>query len=262
MPRFRLFAGRVVTAGVLILGGLAFTAGGASASTVGSCSAQGQFATCVASATINNPGTISVTVTASPNQTVYVAWDDTCSQGLSAGSDSGSFTAATPVTRTIQHPYTHPDMCIVAADAQLQNGGNSIHVAISSPAVAPPPRIVGYAGKCVDDLSNKPANGTKIVLWSCDGKAEQQWAFTKGKLVHNGRCITDRNDGGSGTGVILNGCSSAKDDEWTHKSNGEYVLAAHSGKLCLTDPSSATRNGTQLDVSACKDTRNQRWTLP
>ena len=138
MLRLRRFAGRAVAAGLLILGGLAVTAGVASATTVGSCSAQGQYAICDATATINNPTTISVTVTASPNQTVFVAWDDTCSQGLGAGGDSGSFTATTPVTRTIQHPYAHPDMCIVSADAQLQNGGNSIHLAISSPAIVAP----------------------------------------------------------------------------------------------------------------------------
>jgi Ricin-type beta-trefoil lectin domain len=261
MLRLRRFAGRTVAAGLLILGGLAVTAGVASATTAGSCSAQGQYAICDATATINNPTTISVTVTASPNQTVFVAWDDTCSQGLGAGGDSGSFTATTPVTRTIQHPYAHPDMCIVSADAQLQNGGNSIHLAISSPAVVPP-RITGYAGKCVADPGNKSANGTKVVLWSCDGESDQWWAFKKGELIHNGKCVTDVNDGGSGSPVVLDGCSSAKDDAWTHKSNGEYVLAAHSGKLCLTDPSSATRNGTGLDVSACKDTKNQRWTLP
>jgi hypothetical protein len=261
MVRLRRFASGSLAVGLLILGGLAVSAGAASASTVGSCSAQGQFATCDASATINNPVSMSVTVTASPNQTVFVSWTDTCSLGLGAGGDSGSFTATTPVTRTIQHPYAHPDMCIVAAGAQLQNGGNSIHVAISSPAVVPP-RIVGYAGKCVDDLGDQTANGTKIVLSACDGEYDQQWALRKGELVHGGGCITDLNDGGSGSKVILNGCSSAKDDVWTHKSNGEYVLAAHSGELCLTDPSYATRNGTQLDVSTCKDTKNQRWSLP
>ena len=159
-----------------------------------------------------------------------------------------------------KHPYAHPDNWIVAAGAQLQDGGNSIHVVISSPALVPP-EIKGYAGKCVDDLGNSSATGTKIVPWGCNGGGAQQWAFKKGKLVHDGRCLTDPRNGGNGTRVILNACSSAKDDLWTHKPNGEYVLASHGGKLCLNDPVSSKRNGTQLDIYTCKDSANQRWDL-
>jgi hypothetical protein len=261
MLMIRRFAGRALAVGVIALAGVAVGAGVASAGTVGSCSAQGQYAVCVASGTVDNPTSISVTVTASPDQSVSVSWDDVCSQGTGAGGDSGSFTAETPVTRTIDHPYAHPDNCVVSADAQLQDGGNSIRVVINSPAVQPPV-IKGYDGKCVDDLGNSSANGTKIVLWSCSGGAAQQWKFSQGKLVHNGRCLTDPSNGGTGTKVILNACSSAKDDLWTHKSNGEYVLAARNGKLCLNDPASSKQSGTQLDVYTCKATANQRWSLP
>ena len=123
-----------------------------------------------------------------------------------------------------------------------------------------PPAIRGYAGKCVNDLNNGSANGTKIVLSSCTGGAAQNWVYTKNKLIHNGRCLTDPANGGNGTRLILNGCSSAKADLWVHKPNGEYVLAADSGKLCLNAPASS--NSAQLDVHAFQNTANQRWTLP
>ena len=252
------FVGRVMAVGIVALGGLAASAGAANASTVGSCSAEGQNAICVASASINDPASMSVSVTASPNQSVFVAWSDTCSQGLGAGSDSGSFTAETPVTRTIGHPYAHPDNCIVSADAQLQAGGNSVHVAISSPAVVPP--AIEGSGKCVNDLNNSSANGTKIVLWACSGGLAQDWTYTKDRLVHNGRCLTDPANGANGTRLILNGCSSAQDNLWVHKSNGEYVLVTHSGMLCLN--ASAKQDGTQLDVYTCKNAASQHWTLP
>jgi len=93
----------------------------------GSCRAQGDFATCVASGTAHHPVTIRVHVSASPSQQVDVAWDMTCSKGLGAGGKSGQFTAGTPVNRVLHHPYKHPDMCIVSADAQLSGSGH-LHV--------------------------------------------------------------------------------------------------------------------------------------
>ena len=253
------FAGRVSAVGLLALAGVAAAAGGASASTGHSCSAQGQYAICDASATLNHPASFSVTVTAVPSQSVSGAWDVTCAQGSGAGADQGRFSGITPLTVTLKHPYTHPDTCIVSADAQLSGAGRSVHVVISSPAAAAP-AVRGSIGKCVNDLKDRSANGTPVVTWGCNGSGPQDWTYTKDKLVHNGRCLTDAGGGAAGTKLILNGCSSAKNDLWGHRSNGEYVLAAQGGKLCLNAPAAA--NGTQLDVSACKNAVSQHWTLP
>jgi hypothetical protein len=38
------------------------------------------------------------------------------------------------------------------------------------------------------------------------------------------------------------------------------VLSTNS--LCLTDPSNSTVNGTQVEIRACKDFTDQRWSLP
>ena len=265
MHRFRRLVTSAAVTGLLALGGLAAATAVASAGTIGSCSAQGEFATCDASGTASHPLTITVTVTSSPDQSVSVYWDADCSQGTGAGLSSGNFTATTPVTRTISHPYYQPDSCAVAALGSLNNGGNSIHVSISSSSTAPPPpvhAVKGYDGKCVDDTANSSANGTKIQLWTCNKTAAQNWAFSNGELIHNGKCANDNRDGGSGSKVILYTCTRASNELWTHKSNGEYVLKAHNGTLCLDDPGYSTKNGTQLEVYTCKDTANQRWTLP
>ena len=131
-----LTAGAAGLAGLGLAGFTALPAVAAPASTrtIGTCSAQGDYATCVASGTTNYPRTrtLTVTVTSTPRQTVSVYWDMVCSQGLGAGSRSGSFTARTPVTRTIPHPYRQPNQCIVSADAQLQAGGNSIHLTLKA----------------------------------------------------------------------------------------------------------------------------------
>jgi hypothetical protein len=266
MHRFRRLAARAAGTGLLALGGVAAVAASANAGTIGSCSASGEYAICVASGTANHPITITVTVTSSPDQSVYVAWDTVCSQGTGAGNSSGSFTANTPVTRAISHPYYQPDQCIVSADAQLRDGGNSIHVSIASSSTPPPPpavhQIRGYSGKCVLDSGNSSANGTKIELWSCAQVAAQNWTFTGGHLEHNGKCANDAGNGGSGSKVVLYTCESTSNDIWTHKSNGEYVLKSHNGTLCLDDPGYSVKNGTQLEVFTCKDTANQRWSLP
>jgi hypothetical protein len=119
--------------------------------------------------------------------------------------------------------------------------------------------IRGYRGKCVNDPGNRSENGTWIAIWSCDrAAAAQNWAFRNGHLQHNGKCAID----GRGTAVILDPCGRAPNDIWTHKPNGEYILKAHRGTLCLTDPGFSAKNATRLVVARCRDTANQRWTLP
>jgi hypothetical protein len=113
--------------------------GAASASTItgshvyhaGRCYAAGEFATCVASGTANRPVSIHLHVRAEPNQHVSGAWDSTCSKGLGAGSKSGTFSGMTRLRHVIRMSYTHPDSCIVSADAQLSQSGNHIKVSIT-----------------------------------------------------------------------------------------------------------------------------------
>jgi hypothetical protein len=263
--RFRRTAASLAAIGLLAFGGVVATAMAASAGTIGSCSAQGDFADCSASGTANNPLTITVSVTSSPDESVTVFWDTVCSQGTGAGSSMGNFTATTPVTRVISHPYHQPDSCDVAATGGLNGNGNSIKISIASSSIAPPPpvrAIKGYDGKCVNDTANSSAKNTKIVLWSCNKTAAQNWTLSGGELRHNGACANDAGNAGSGGKVVLYTCSSAENDHWTHESNGEYVLKSHNGKLCLDDPADSKANGTQLIVYTCKDAANQRWSLP
>ena len=265
MRKLRRVAASAAATFMLALGGVAAGAAVANAATIGSCNSSGGFAVCEASGTASEPLTITVTVTASPNQEVDVNWSTVCSLGYSAASSSGEFEATTPVTRTISHPFRQPDSCDVAAVAGLLNGGGSIHVSIASSSTPPPPKVTairGYDGKCVDDTGNSSAKGAKIELWSCTSGAAQNWSFSGGYLKHNGECANDQSDGGNGTKVILYTCTTAQNDRWAHESNGEYILAAHGGKLCLTDPGNSKSNGVQLTVATCKNTANQHWTLP
>jgi hypothetical protein len=258
------FAARAAAVVLLALAGITAATSGASASTSAgvakSCSGHGTNATCEAEAVLSAPLSMSFTITASSNQTVAFGYDDECFQGTGKASAQGSGSGITPLTLTVKHAYTHPGTCVIAVDGQLLGGGTGIHIVINSPAVAAP-AVKGAAGGCVNDAGDSSANGTKIVLWSCNGQGPQDWAYTKDKLVHSGRCLTDPGNGGPGAGLILNGCSSAPDDLWVRHSNGEYVITIPGGQLCLTAPAAA-KKGTQLIASICQNTTSQHWTLP
>jgi Ricin-type beta-trefoil lectin domain len=262
MERLSRITAAMAMTGLLAAGAIAASTAAASASTgFGSCSAQGDFATCIASGTATRPITIMVSVSASPDQDVYVSWSAVCSQGTGAGSSSGSFTARTPVSRVISHPYYQPDSCDVAAGAQLQAGGNSIHVSLTySQTVPVSHEIRGYAGKCADDNGNSSVPRTKVQIWSCVNDASQQWSFSGGELKHGSMCMNDKGGGGSGSPIILWSCNGASNEVWSHNAGGEYVLKANG--LCLDDPAYSTRNGTQLVVYRCNGGANQRWSLP
>jgi hypothetical protein len=258
-----------IAAAILVTAGVIAAASAANASTgIGSCSAQGDYAICDASGTAPDPVTLTVSVTSSPDQDVSVAWTDVCSEGTGAGSTSGSFTAETPVSRTISHPYYQPDSCIVSADAQLQAGGNSVHVSLSYSQSAPAPapavhEVRGYSGMCADDSGASSALRTKIVTWKCNSSdGAQSWSFSGGELKRGSMCMNDKATGGSGTRVILYTCNGAANELWSHNAKGEYVLKANGGKLCLDDPAYSTRNGTQLDVYTCNGGSNQHWSVP
>jgi Ricin-type beta-trefoil lectin domain len=240
----------LITAGAVLAG-----AAVAGASVIGSCSSQGEFAICATNGTAAKPVAITMTVTASPNQVIDGTWSMGCSKGLSAAGSSGSFAAKTPVTRTMTLPFPHPDSCDVTAGAGLANGKGTIHVSISTGAAPPPsaPVIKGFSGKCVT------ASGTNVELATCQKAAVAQvWAFQRGQLRHGRACAASA----SGSAVILGKCTSAPSDLWTHKPDGEYVLKARGGKLCLTDPGNSVKNGTKLVVATCKATPGQRWSVP
>jgi non-reducing end alpha-L-arabinofuranosidase len=133
----------------------------------------------------------------------------------------------------------------------------------SFPVAGPAHIIKGYGSKCVDDNENSSANGTKVQIWTCNNNDDAQlWEYTNGELVHNGSCANDQGSGGSGSHVILWTCNGAANEIWTHPSNGEYVLQANGGQLCLNDPAYSTTNGTQLIVYACQNSSNEHWAGP
>jgi ricin-type beta-trefoil lectin protein/putative Ig domain-containing protein len=121
--------------------------------------------------------------------------------------------------------------------------------------------IKGPNGKCLDDNGGSTVNGNKIDIFTCNGSDAQKWTRNANKTLSVlGSCLSDRHYTGAGTKLVLWTCVGHKNEQWTHRSNGEYVLAANG--LCLTDPSNSSVNGTQVQIRACKNFKDQHWSLP
>ena len=160
------------------------------------------------------------------------------------------------ITGTTTTPGTY-GVTVTAADASGTSRGVSFNWVIT-PVGAP---IKGPNGKCLDDSGGNTTNGNKIDIWTCNGSPAQKWTLNPNKTLSVlGSCLSDRHYTGAGTKLVLWSCIGHKNEQWTHRSNGEYVLATNG--LCLTDPSDSSVNGTQVQIRACKNFKDQHWSLP
>jgi hypothetical protein len=236
---------------------------------------------CTLDATIASPG--SITVSAESGRTseeIDVNWTVTCIDSTGSQSQVGATDrAVTPLSVPLAPlPPTAADgQCSVSVIMSLPNPNvpyppvdytgtltytptGSSSGTSSAPAVHP---IVGFGGMCVDDKGNSSANRAKIQIWSCSGSSQaENWKFSGGEFIHNGKCLSDKGAGGSGSPVILYSCTGGSNQKWTRLSNGELKMKAHGGTLCLSDPRSSTKNGTGLIVHTCGDEPGQNWSLP
>jgi hypothetical protein len=101
------------------------------------------------------------------------------------------------------------------------------------------------------------------VIWTCSSSDQaQNWQFSNNEFIHNGKCLNDQGNAGSGGHVILYTCNGGSNEKWSQLANGEIRLQSHGNTLCLDDPRSSTQNGTQLIVFGCKISANQKWAMP
>ena len=235
---------------------------------------------CNLDTTIPSPGSMQVVVdSGAVSENINVTWTVACTGPAGTGNEEGA-------TDNASTPLTVPLAPLPAA----ANGGScNVNVGISPPAHDITPKIAytgtleynpagatspgsgsspvhpvkGMASKCADVKGNSSANRTAIVIWSCSGSdPAQNWKLSNGELVHNGKCMNDQGSAGSGGHVILYTCNGGSNEKWSELANGELKLQAHGGTLCLDDPRSSTKNGTQLIVFKCTDSANQKWALP
>ena len=253
----RLGAGAIT--GLLAFAAVTAGATQADASVPGSCGASGVHAACATSAAFIGPEVIAVNVTSGGGQGAGLTWTISCVQGASQKKSSGSFDAQGPYTHVIPQPFQDPGYCSVVATVYTDGYHGSVNLSLWS-SQTPVNDITGYQDSCV--TASSTALRARAGISACNGSTAQDWAFSRGELTASGKCLNDKGSGGSGSPVIMYSCTHAADETWTHNARGQYVLRAHNGTLCLTDPGSSARNGTQLTVSRCSTSAGQRWSLP
>jgi len=133
------------------------------------------------------------------------------------------------------------------------------------------PVHVDLAGMCMDDNGNATTNGTKIQIWSCNGRASQDWTFEPdgnpggaGTLTIHGKCLDIINRGtANGSKVQLYTCNGGANQQWLIDGTAGQLFNPKPGGsgLCLTDPGGTT-NGTQLGIYNCTGKPDQAWILP
>jgi hypothetical protein len=208
--------------------------------------------------TVTNPGgqsnavgsSVSLHLAGSSTAGYPLTWSEAgLPQGLTLATSTGLITGTPSTAGTY-------GVTVTAADASGTSRGVSFNWTITS-AAGP---VKGPNGKCLDDSGSGTANGNKVDIWTCNGTGAQRWTFSGSALSVLGTCLADSSGGGAGTKLVIFTCNGQPSQTWSHRSNGEYVLALNG--LCLTDPSSSSVNGTQVQIRTCKNFKDQHWSLP
>ncbi|MDG4795692.1 ricin-type beta-trefoil lectin domain protein [Micromonospora sp. WMMD1082] len=114
------------------------------------------------------------------------------------------------------------------------------------------------SGRCLDVLGGVPNDGTRAVIWDCNGGTTQIITATSGQLRIGGKCLdADNNGTANGTRVIVWTCGSGANQQWTMQSDGT-IRGNQSGK-CVDVNQAATANNSPLVLWTCSGAAHQRW---
>jgi hypothetical protein len=252
--------------------------------------------TCGVKLQVTDPTYITVQASYAPQGSaigVGITWAGSCTlDGQTAAIQYGGIGGSSePVIAGLTLPFTDPETCTVTVTAGASGGSgeypDNVYLTVStdgqpatsatpsaspspsasatpSPSAAPVHLVRGFDGTCLRDTGDSAAERTKIVIWACDPTAQGQgWTYRGDELrIHGDMCVNAKGRGTRGSPLILWPCNGSPNEIWIHRPNGEYVLKANGGKLCLTDPAYSTGDGTHAVVGACSDARDQQWSLP
>ena len=179
-----------------------------------------------------------------------------------------SMTSAGVIAGWLTRPGTYR-VTVSAVDALGGTGTASFTWTVkAAPDAGPagPVRQVGGTGKCLNDPGGNTANGTRLNLWSCTGKANQRWTVVPdGTIRTGGKCLSTAGAGAAnGSRLQLEPCNSGNGAQlWQPAADGQLVNP-QSGKCLNVGPARAA-NGTQPVIDPCADSAsqpNQHWVRP
>lgn len=131
-----------------------------------------------------------------------------------------------------------------------------------NPARGPRPTALlnPWSGMCLADPGFSTTNGTRVVLWPCNGYSNQSWMLPAGPLTSQipGMCVDDLGDQtANGTKIVLATCDGAPEQAWQAATDGTVRI---NGK-CLDVEHGATATGSVVDLYSCNGTKAQAWHL-
>ncbi|WP_170212846.1 serine/threonine protein kinase [Catellatospora citrea] len=134
------------------------------------------------------------------------------------------------------------------------------------PVVSHVGEITGIGGKCVDVSGARRADGTPIVIFTCNGSAAQTWTMkADGTVRALGKCLDVQDDGTyDGAAVQLWSCGTGQANQrWVYDSATRHLVNPASG-TCLDARDQSSADGTRLQIWTCNPNyqANQRWSPP
>ncbi len=162
----------------------------------------------------------------------------------------------------------HP---VVTATAGSVSGSVSFTWTVTATSAGPTGEVRLALGKCLNDVGNSSANGTKADIYTCNGSAAQLWTYAQdGTLRIYGKCLVPPSSTPtSGAQVELEPCTGTPIQQWwlTYPRSISPALGATAINLlnpaagmCLSDPGRSTTNGTRVVIGSCNGYKSQAWT--
>lgn len=127
----------------------------------------------------------------------------------------------------------------------------------TSPGTSTTTLVSAASGRCLDAPNGATANGTRPVIWDCNGGTNQRWTADGATLRVLGRCLDAPPGATAGTAVQLYDCHGGTNQQWTTQANGT-IRGVASG-LCLDVDRNLTANGTGVLLWTCTGAANQVW---
>jgi len=132
---------------------------------------------------------------------------------------------------------------------------------VAGPAPPDTGRLVGIgSGRCLDVSAASQVNGAQLVIWDCNGAANQQWTrLSNGGLrVYGSKCLdVPGHSTTRGTAVVIWNCNGGANQQW--RANPDGTLVGVESGLCLDVTGAGTANGTKVVIWTCTGADNQRW---
>ena len=147
--------------------------------------------------------------------------------------------------------------------ADTRGDGERTEADLAAAAASVGAAITGVqSGRCLDVTGNSAAAGTPLIIYDCNGQANQRFVFTaNGELraLDGTVCVQAENGAtASGTRAVIAACNGQVGQQWRRNASGTITSAQTS--LCLDVKGNKTENLTPVQAYRCNGGANQRFT--